>query len=850
MLTLENDWLNLGVSEQDGYVHTLRLGSPTSVHEYVETTSLGPQFDRCLWGQWELRDSFTTHRPADATFSIVKEGNAIVAQWETAGFVVSITRELQPGVLTETVALRAKQTMAVIDFNLAFRPAVTDFLDASNVSVGEHASFMPAPESRSSYHWFTGGDYAHLMFTQVTGRGPHLGVVLTEGRIHGLTTPYLHGGSTLVNDYQAFSTRQMYPRLHVTSYATHKQRDEYPQPVLDLRAGDVESFSLAYFPFEELAEFSGKVRSLAGQPTFDYPRFWPVGRPMEIDVDLPRPELQLAAEYRAASIPARKISETRHQLTLTPEHSGLQRVDIAYGTRKTFILFEAVHDVGELLDKRVDYILSTQQCLDVTDPRYGGIFMTDMQTGKLITRDDLYTVQVAGTGEMVATGQLVVYRNLIDPDPAQIRQAEIYANEWLRRRCQDEDFATPLNPLNRMKYKERGWRYESGRARLFNNPDFPLEKAWRVHNANWIAPFYYLLSEIPDDQLTIGTSATYLDWAFRTMLWQFETEPRMSADQSYFVPRVVAKLRSTGRADSADQLDDLWQAFVTRIARSSSSLVGANYSFDDSMFYCSAIPLLLESRADEAGVFLASQPYNVGISYDPRVQTAFRYWDDYLTDLPQLMMPYLTRPHFWSITNSYPLLQLYEATHDEAILDRAYQGILAFYEHYNFGYRWNTWGEMRLGQGHPCFLPSHDLHTQEAVCADQDPAFVTYLETFGSRCYVTPSGRPVNGSFEHGRLESWAPFSREFHLDDRDLVLRSEPYNLAMPWIERSDDSIRVLVRNLSSSPVSGRISVSGSARQSLSVSLAPYAEQCVVVPISAESFVPSRESASADSAG
>jgi hypothetical protein len=832
VLTLENGWLELGVDETDGCIHRLRLSSPSNVHEYVEKTSLAARFAQCRWGQWELRDAFTTHKPADATLRVTGADDSITARWETEGYVISITRQLGASRMIETVSLEARQTLAITDFSVAFRPAVTDFLDASNVSVGEHTSFIQGDEPRSSFHWFTGGDYAHLMFTQVTGRGPHLGVVLTEGRIHALTTPYLHGGPTLVNDYQAFSASQMYPRLHVTSFATHQQGDEYPQPILDMRAGDVETFRLAYFPFEELDEFSNNVRGLGGQPTFTYPRFWPVGQELEIVVDLPDPRLALVASFDAAAVPSARLSETRHRLTIRPNRSGLQRVEIGYGTRKTFLLFEAVHDVGELLSKRVEYILSTQQCLDRADRRYGGIFMTDMRTGELVTRDDLYTVQVAGTGEMVATGQLVLYQNLIDPDPGQIRQAEIYANEWLRLRCQDEDFSTPLNPLNRMNYKDRGWHYASGRAKLFNNPDFPVEKAWRVHNANWIAPFYFLLSEVPDRSLTMGTSSTYLDWAFRTMKWQFETEPRMSADQSYFVPRVVAKLRRVGRDGDAALLRDLWLAFVGRIVGAAGSLAAGNFNFDDSMFYCSAIPLLIESKVDEARQFLESQPYNVGISYDPRVQTAFRYWDDYLTDLPYLMMPYLTRPHFWSIANSYPLLQLYEATHDEAILDRAYQGILAFYEHYNFGYRWNKWGEMQLGQGHPCFLPSHDLHTQEGVCADQDPAFVTYLETFGSRCYVTPTGRAVNGAFSQDRLESWAPFSREFHLDDRGLLVSCDSYSVAMPWIEVGDRRIGVLARNLSRNPVTTRICLSGSAQQAVSVSLGPGEEQRIEIEL------------------
>lgn len=830
MLTLKNEWLQLGVDEADGCIHSLRLSSPTRPEpcEYVEPSSLTDAAAGSPWGAWEVRDSFTTYKPSDATVQVSCDGDAVTARWETAAFSLTIARELQRTHLVETVSLEAKRTLAIIDLNLTFRPAVTDFLDASNVSVGEHASFISTDERRSAYHWFTGGDYAHLMFTQVTGRGPHLGVVLTEGRIHALTTPYLHGGATLTNDHQAFSTHQMYPRLHVTSFATHKESDEYPQPVLDLRPGDRETFRLAYFPFEDLTGFVQKVRSVGGQPTFDYPRFWPAGEELSIVVEMPSARDVPSAEHEGAPLSVERIGLTTYRFALQPQRSGLHRVDILYGGRRTFILLEALHDVAVLLDRRVDYILSAQQCLDIDDPRYGGIFMTDMPSGRWLTRDDLYTVQTAGSGEMVATGQLVVYRNLIDPDPEQIGRAEIYANGWLRLRCQDDDFSTPLNPLNRMRYKERGWTYESGRARIFNNPEFPAEKAWRVHNANWIAPYYYLMSELPDRWLTMQSSATYLDWAYQTMRWQLSTEPQMSADQSYFVPRVIEKLVAGGRADEATELRGLWDALVARIVDSAGRLSNGSFNFDDSMFYCSAIPLLLESKVDEARCFLESHPFNVGISYDPRVQTAFRYWDDYLTGLPYLMMPYLTRPHFWSITDCYPLLQLYEATHDEAVLDRAYQGVLAFYEHYNFGYRWNKWGEMKLGQGHPAFLPSHDLHTQERVCADQDPAFVTYLETFGRRCYVTSSGRTVNASVRDARVESWAPFPTEYHLDDRDLLVTCQPRSVAMPWIEPADGSIRVLARNASRDAVEGLIAVSGSAEQSVRIALGPYAERVV----------------------
>src|SRR5664279_4860705 len=144
MVTLANDWLELEVSEADGSIRSLRLTSsgPETPVDYVEPSSLTDGSAAARWGHWEIRDSFTTHKPSDAILNVVRDGNAICARWESDDFDLSILRTLEASRLTETVTLRAKRTMVVVDFNLAFRPAVTDFLDASNVSVGEHTSFI------------------------------------------------------------------------------------------------------------------------------------------------------------------------------------------------------------------------------------------------------------------------------------------------------------------------------------------------------------------------------------------------------------------------------------------------------------------------------------------------------------------------------------------------------------------------------------------------------------------------------------------------------------------------------------------------------------------------------------
>ena len=128
-----------------------------------------------------------------------------------------------------------------------------------------------------------------------------------------MSTPYLHGGPALTNDYQAYSTHLMYPRLHVTGFATHKQQDEYPQPVLDLRPGDVETFTLSYFPFDDLDDFRRGVLELARQPTFEYPRFWPAGQESALIVQLPSPHVAPTAELAKTSLPCEVLADGRYR---------------------------------------------------------------------------------------------------------------------------------------------------------------------------------------------------------------------------------------------------------------------------------------------------------------------------------------------------------------------------------------------------------------------------------------------------------------------------------------------------------------------------------------------------------
>ena len=177
LLILANDWLELGVNETDGSIEMSDSPRRPPRHRSSTWNPGRTWHDRPAqwWGYWEVRDSVhDIQADGHAADHHLQEGS-IIARWETSTFVLTIVRELQRSRLVETVSLEAKVTMTVIDLSIAFRPALTDFLDASDVSVGEHTSFLETEARRSAYHWFAGGEYAHLC----SRRSPD--VVLTSG---------------------------------------------------------------------------------------------------------------------------------------------------------------------------------------------------------------------------------------------------------------------------------------------------------------------------------------------------------------------------------------------------------------------------------------------------------------------------------------------------------------------------------------------------------------------------------------------------------------------------------------------------------------------------------------------
>jgi len=819
MYTLSSNSFVIKVDEKDGCIKSLigvlQNGLKTEFCDARPLKRDCPLF----WGEVIVGDEIISRPVSLGKVSFKIEDNVAEALYEHNDFSVRVTRVIYDDHMDETYELVGKCSFTLTNLGFVFRPHI-------GMLVAEHEGFKLVDWNPVIFHWFTGNNLAYLCITRSNGAPPHLGIVLIDGRINGFSTPYT---------YQEWENDPLplVPILHVTAHAMHKQDDEYPQPVIAMRptrtmkniyslyiedAGpgdvapqflqprDVEKVTFRYFLFSSWEDFEQKVVKLCGQPVFDYPRFLPKGARLKITVTLPDSVKDIEATLDGENLNKERLDKNKYRFSIIVSKSGLQKVYFKYGSKSTFILFEGMDDLRDLIQARTDYILSKQLCLDPNDPKYGGIFAIDNLTEKLIYSSTLGTCQLAGTGEILYSAALVLLKNLVDPKPEEVRKIEITACEWIRKKCMDANFACYLNPLNRLIFKDSKWTYSKEKIDQYVNPANPKEMGWRRWNGIFIGPILYLLSLFDDKVLEREKSDTYLLWAYGVLNWYYSTEPSFGAALSDYVLKTITRLEERGYHKEAKRLKDAYTAFVERIRLEARMIDGKDFVRDE--LGVDAAILLLEKDLASALPLLRINDTGLGYSYDPRVQSAFRFWDDGASGGYYQLVPYLTMPHFWTGFAGYSCLLAYELTKKEGYLKIAYNSIMTFYESYNYDYRWNKWGKMRKGQAHVNYLPSLDTSTQERHCVDQDMGIIPYLETFGKRCYVTKNGTYINCQKDGNKITSWAMYPREYLIDNEELEVRVRHFSVMINWVEKKGGDLSMEIENLSHLPISTNIEI------------------------------------------
>jgi hypothetical protein len=99
------------------------------------------------------------------------------------------------------------------------------------------------------------------------------------------------------------------------------------------------------------------------------------------------------------------------------------------------------------------------------------------------------------------------------------------------------------------------------------------------------------------------------------------------------------------------------------------------------------------------------------------------------------------------------------------------------------------------------------MATQNGRSGDSEICLMVYMETFGTKCYVTPSGKPINCVVGRGgEVASWALYPTEYRFDDAGLRLRMTGFAIVIERVVRRDAEVRAHLRNLADRPVTGDI--------------------------------------------
>ena len=728
--------------------------------------------------------------------------SSIVTRYGDESIELVVERDLRDKFLEETYTLSSRNDLTVNTLGVVFRPTIT-------MHVGEHLSYFFVENTPTTYHWFTGKDLAYLLITHNNGRAPHLAIVLTKGEINGYTPLYNLG----VRHNPLSSS----PVLFVTGYGIDNRNHEYKQSQIHLDPDKPLSFTLRYFLFEDQEDLEKKLIEICKQPVFHYPRYIPAGKKLSIEVRLPQGLEINNVNFKGTILPFVKIGADLYRIETLVEDTGLHRINFRLSNNKeTFILFECIHNLRDLIDKRAETIIKFQFNEDVNSPGFCGIFPIDLQTKKSMLSPDVGNCQQAGTGEITASALIVLYKNIVNPNIEEIKKIELYTNKWLREKCQDENYACYLNPLNKIIGGDG--------------------MGFRIWNANWLSTIYYYLSLIEDRYLTLQTRDTYLLWAYDTLKWFFSNKPTYISPEPHMIRKIINELYARDYNNEARELEQMMKVTIENIISQAQEISKKDreWVMDQNAFIPNSTFLFIEGYK-EADVFFEPAVIDLGYSYDPRVQSAFRIWDDAASGYYYKLIPYPTMPHFWTSIVGYPLLLAYEKYHKEEFLEAAYNSIMSLYESYNYDYQFNLWGKMELGEAHAAFLPGLGMNTQERACSDQDGGFSTYLETFATKCYITKTGRAVNCDRENNRIVSWAAYPREYILEDTGYKIYTTNMSAIINFIETKEESILIELENLRKDEVNTELrvtSMDGRVIRSKTLTLKPMKRQILNIKL------------------
>ncbi len=336
-----------------------------------------------------------------------------------------------------------------------------------------------------------------------------------------------------------------------------------------------------------------------------------------------------------------QLENRRIRVEFKPETLGEHRFDFTVTGRRFRAFGNCVEPIGELIDKRIRFIIRKQQMTDRASPLHGAYLIYDNEEHSQYF--DCNNANHNACRERLGMGLLIARRLREKPDAEMARSLALF-EQFVLREVFDPETGEVYNNI--------------GKETRFK----------RLYNAPWMITFFV-------EMYRLRKKEKYLDWIERAMKNYYAGGGSRFYPNGSLFSDAVALLRDAGR--NAAELAARVREHVAVIAANGILYPPHEVKFEQTIVtpalsilsaYYNMIdpdPALLEEAGAHARILVRFQ----GDQPDYRLrEIPIRHWDGYWFGKRKL---YGDTLHYWSCLSAHALRLYAGITGDEALLSRA-----------------------------------------------------------------------------------------------------------------------------------------------------------------------------------
>ncbi|GHT41961.1 hypothetical protein FACS189443_4400 [Planctomycetales bacterium] len=378
-------------------------------------------------------------------FSIVSRQDTIQQQWKKANRVeqiadrtnsfytvgdvdISVSRYYEKDDLIEEYQFSNKGKQAI---HLTDMMINTPFND-------NYPNAALCNRARTSAHIWEGENAAYVNATHMSGKGPHLGLVLTEGS---------------VKSYEIKERAENKEHSNTRGVIILNPED------ITLKPGENYTLSWRIFSHQGHTDFFAKALALGSVIAKSEKYVYETGETAEIVFeslkDLENPSMSVNGK----TLPVTKTGNV-YKASAPVTQTGDIRCELTYnGGKKTHVSCLGISNIDELMRKRADFIIAHQQLKDVNDKRYGAYMVYDNEENKIFLNDKpsvSYHDRDEGAERMGMGVFLALY--YLKTKDEKVKESLLKYASFVRNQLQDKDYNT-WSIVDHNKGRNRNYNY-------------------------------------------------------------------------------------------------------------------------------------------------------------------------------------------------------------------------------------------------------------------------------------------------------------------------------------------------------------------------------------------------------